>query len=95
MGPCKIQKEKKGPLKKYSIDKFKGRARICRSRDSRSWSDPSSDLSSLLFMKGNLLLNEKFFFLRSNVDCYGKKSMKHLLQSLKTKDCTLSLEVAT
>lgn len=35
----------------------------------RSWSEPSSDLSSLLFIKGNFLLKEKFFFFLSNVDC--------------------------
>ena len=38
----------------------------------RSWSEPSSDLSSLLFIKGNFLLNEKFFFFLSNVDCCEK-----------------------
>lgn len=53
--------------------------RTCRRRDrgtqfrySRSWSEPSSDLSSLLFINGNFLLNEKFFFFRSNVDCWNQ-----------------------
>lgn len=36
----------------------------------RSWSEPSSDFSSLLFINGNFLLNEKFFFFLSNVDCW-------------------------
>lgn len=35
----------------------------------RSWSEPSSFLSSLLFMNGNFRENVKFFFLRSRVDC--------------------------
>lgn len=38
----------------------------------RSWSEPSSDLSSLLFIKGNFRLNEKFFFFLSKVDCCKK-----------------------
>ena len=39
----------------------------------RSWSDPSSFLSSLLFMNGNRREKEKFFFLRSSVDTCPRK----------------------
>jgi hypothetical protein len=39
------------------------------SKHSRSWSEPSSERSSLLFMNGNRRLNEKFFFFLSRVDC--------------------------
>jgi len=72
MGPCKIQKRENGTLKntKFQLINSRGVLEAVKGQNSRSWSDPSSDLSSLLFMKGNLLLNEKFFFLRSKVDCW-------------------------
>lgn len=66
---------------KFKVDKHKTKSELkWKSLDqcgySRSWSDPSSFLpSSRLFMKGNRLLNEKFFFLRSNVEVY--KEMNH------------------
>lgn len=52
----------------------------------RSWSDPSSDLSSLLFINGNFLLKEKFFFFLSNVDCYKQNVIvrKELWKYLST-----------
>lgn len=46
----------------------------------RSWSEPSSLRSSLLFMNGKRRENEKFlFFLRSNVDiCVNRKLLRVL-----------------
>jgi hypothetical protein len=70
-GHAKFKKEKMGLSKntKCQLINSRGVLEAVKGQNSRSWSDPSSDLSSLLFMKGNLLLNEKFFFLRSKVDC--------------------------
>lgn len=55
-----------------------------KTRDNlRSWSEPSSFLSSLLFINGNFRENVKFFFFRSNVDCCSKSNPCYILDTYK------------
>lgn len=69
------------PLRRKSLmtpsPQCKGRGfmpREGRCNNLRSWSEPSSDLSSLLFMNGNFRLKEKFFFFLSSVEVWGEKN---------------------